>query len=98
MRYSDSLNYDIIGPDGLVYKLQHKDHNNPNATWRWSKETVKERYSELVFKNGHVYTKNYQKQNGQKPRSLLIDERFGRTRTGSTDLRKIIDTKKGATL
>lgn len=93
LRYSDALNYDIVGPDGTVYKLQHKNPNNPNATWRWSKDTVQERYAELVFKNGHVYTKNYQKQDGQRPRSLLIDERFGRTRTGSTDLRKIIDTK-----
>lgn len=92
LRYSDSLNFDIIGPDGLTYKLEHKDPQKPNATWRWSKETIAAHYEELVFKNGHVYTKNYEKQNGQKPRSLLIDERFGRTRTGSTDLRKIVDT------
>jgi adenine-specific DNA-methyltransferase len=40
----------------------------------------------LVFKDGHVYTKNYEKPGG-KPRSLLVDERFGRTRTGSTEVR-----------
>lgn len=83
IRYSDSLNYEIIGPDGASYFPKHKDPSNPNATWRWGKETVKERYNELVFKNGCVYTKNYQK-GGTIPRSLLIDERFGRTRTGKT--------------
>lgn len=83
IRYSDSLNYEIVGPDGLSYYPKHKDPNNPNATWRWGKETVKERYDELVFKNGCVYTKNYEKE-GVIPRSLLIDERFGRTRTGKT--------------
>lgn len=92
LRYSDSLNFDILGPDGQIYKLKHKDPKKPNATWRWSKETIAEHFNELVFKNGHVYTKNYEKQNGQKPRSLLIDERFGRTRTGSTDLRKIVNS------
>ena len=40
--------------------------------------------------NPYVYTKNYEKTDGQKPRSILFDERFGRTRTGSTDLKKII--------
>lgn len=83
IRYSESLNYEIIGPDGTSYWPKHKDPNNPNATWRWGKETVKERYNELVFKNGCVYTKNYKKE-GAIPRSLLIDERFGRTRTGKT--------------
>jgi len=85
IRYSPSLDYVIIGPDGKKYRPEHKDPSNPNATWRWSKETVKERFEELVFKNGHVYTKNYKKE-GVIPRSILIDERFGRTRTGKTDL------------
>lgn len=88
IRYSKSLDYTIIGPDGQEYRPEHKDPNKPNATWRWSEETVKERYEELVFKNGHVYTKNYKKE-GSVPRSLLIDERFGRTRTGKTDLYSI---------
>jgi adenine-specific DNA-methyltransferase len=43
----------------------------------------------LVFKDGHVYTKNYEKPGG-KPRSLLVDERFGRTRTGSTEIRDVL--------
>ncbi|MBP5780689.1 MAG: toll/interleukin-1 receptor domain-containing protein, partial [Clostridia bacterium] len=83
IRYSDSLNYEIIGPDGVSYFPKHIDPNHPNENWRWGKDTVKERYNELVFKNGFVYTKNYQK-DGATPRSLLVDERFGRTRTGKT--------------
>ncbi|MDE2233730.1 MAG: site-specific DNA-methyltransferase [Patescibacteria group bacterium] len=85
IRYSPSLDYKIIGPDGKAYYPKHKDPKYPNASWRWGKETVKTRYAELVFKNGCVYTKNYQK-DGAIPRSLLVDERFGRTRTGKTEL------------
>lgn len=84
IRYSSSLDYEIVGPDGTVYTPKHKDPAHPNATWRWSKNNVEKRYNELVFENGNVYTKNYKK-NGVIPRSLLIDERFGRTRTGKTD-------------
>ena len=88
IRYSESLDYEIIGPDGSVYRPKHKDPNHPNATWRWGKDTVAARYNELVFENGCVYTKNYRKQ-GAIARSLLIEERFGRTRTGKTDCNEL---------
>ena len=84
IRYSPALDYEIVGPDGRVYKPQHKDPAHPNATWRWSKEHVESNYEELVFENGCVYTKNYKKA-GAIARSLLLEERFGRTRTGKTD-------------
>jgi adenine-specific DNA-methyltransferase len=45
--------------------------------------------SSLVFRDGNVYTKNYKKY-GSIPRSLLVDERFGRTRTGSSELRELL--------
>ncbi|MDE8104205.1 DNA methyltransferase [Erysipelothrix rhusiopathiae] len=93
IRYSQSLDYEIIDNEGNKYFPKHKDVSNPNATWRWSKKTVKERFSELVFKNGNVYTKNY-KTAGSVPRSLLIEERFGRTRTGKTQLEKLIPITK----
>jgi adenine-specific DNA-methyltransferase len=80
----ESLDFPIIAPDGKIYKVEHKNPTNKIARWRWGKETVKERYNELVFKDGYVYTKNYQKE-GAIPRSLLITDRFGRTRTGKTD-------------
>lgn len=90
IRYSKSLDYEITDSDGRVYKPAHKDPKKPNASWRWGKKTVQERYSELVFKDGFVYTKNYKK-DGAIPRSLLIEERFGRTRTGKTDLAELIE-------
>ena len=90
IRYSASLDYEIIDSDGNSYYPKHKDSNNPNATWRWSKSTVKERFDELVFKNGNVYTKNYKKE-GSIPRSLLIEDRFGRTRTGKTDFTSLFE-------
>jgi len=88
LQYSSSMDYDLIGPDGQIYTLSHRDPAHPNATWRWSKERVQRDMDQLVFKDGKVYTKNYEKSHG-RPRSLLIDDRFGRTRTGSTELRKL---------
>lgn len=90
IRYSDSLNYEIVDTEGNSYWPKHKDPKHPNATWRWSKETVQQRFDELVFRNGNVYTKNYKKESNIA-RSLLIEERFGRTRTGKTDLAAIFD-------
>jgi adenine-specific DNA-methyltransferase len=87
--YHVSLDFPIVGPDGAEYVVRQRDPRRPNARWRWSKKTVEERYSELVFKDGNVYTKNYEKPGG-KPRSLLIDDRFGRTRTGSTEVRELL--------
>lgn len=84
IRYSPSLDYEIIGPDGKSYFPQHKDPNHPNATWRWSKENVSKNIDKLVFENGNIYTKNYKKE-GAIARSLLLEDRFGRTRTGKTD-------------
>lgn len=92
--YQSSLDFPIVGPDGKTYVVEHKNPNLKKARWRWGKDTVKERYDELVFQWPYIYTKNYEKLDGQKPRSLMIDERFGRTRTGSTDLNKIVNNQK----
>lgn len=89
LQYSASLDYDLVGPDGVVYKLTHRDPLRPNAVWRWSRQRVEKDMDQLVFKDGNVYTKNYAKA-GTKPRSLLTDQRFGRTRTGSTELRELL--------
>ena len=91
IRYSSSLDFEIISPDGKSHFPKHKNPLQPNASWRWSKETVKQRYNELVFENGNVYTKNYEKEGGVIPRNLLVDERFGRTRTGKTELASYFD-------
>ena len=89
LQYSSSMDYSLVGPDGTIYKLKHRDQARPNAIWRWSKDKVKNNMDSLVFKDEHVYTKNYEKPGG-KPRSLLVDERFGRTRTGSTEVRDVM--------
>jgi adenine-specific DNA-methyltransferase len=89
LQYSASLDYDLVGPDGSIYQLRHRDPSRPNAVWRWAKERVERDIDRLVFKGGHVYTKNYEKEGG-KPRSLLVDERFGRTRTGNTEVRELL--------
>ncbi len=91
--YHASLDYPIIGPDGKTYTIYHKNPAKKQARWRWGIETVKERYDELVFKWPYVYTKNYEKKNGQTPRTILFEDRFGRTRTGSTDLKEVIGTQ-----
>ena len=90
IRYSKSLDYKIKDSEGSPYLPKHKNIKSPNATWRWSKKTVKERYHELVFKNNHIYTKNYEKEEAV-PRSLLVDRRFGRTRTGKTEFFEIFE-------
>ncbi|WBX95075.1 site-specific DNA-methyltransferase [Pseudoxanthomonas mexicana] len=89
LQYSSSMDYELVGPDRTVYRLEHRDNARPNAIWRWSKDKVKNNMDSLVFKDGHVYTKNYEKPGG-KPRSLLVDERFGRTRTGGTEVRDLM--------
>ena len=88
--YIESLDFPIIGPDGKEYVVEHKNPNVKVARWRWSKETVAARYDELVFKNGYVYTKNYKKESNIA-RSLLMEDRFGRTRTGKTDFTAMFD-------
>jgi adenine-specific DNA-methyltransferase len=84
LQYSPALDYDLTGPDGTIYKLKHKNPERPNAIWRWSKDRVQKDIDQLVFKDGNVYTKNYAK-DGAKVRSLLVDERFGVTRTGRAE-------------
>ncbi len=90
MGYIESLDFPIIAPDGTTYTVYHRNPNQKIARWRWSKETVEKRFNELVFKDGNVYTKNYKKE-GSIPRSLLIEERFGRTRTGKTDFTSLFE-------
>jgi adenine-specific DNA-methyltransferase len=86
--YAESLDFEIRGPDGVVYSVQHADEEHKVRRWRWATSTVRDRYDELVFTKGNVYTKNFEKPSA-KPRSLLVDERFGRTRTGKKDLKDL---------
>ena len=56
--YQPSLDFPIIGPDGKKYIVEHKDPKVKKARWRWSRDTVSERYNELVFIYPYIYTKN----------------------------------------
>ncbi len=87
--YQKTLDFPIYDVDKKKYLPHQKNIDTPNARWRWSQETVSQRYNELVFKNGHVYTKNYQKSE-YLPGSILYDERFGRTQSGKILLKKIL--------
>lgn len=86
IRFSQSLVYDIEGPDGITYKP--RIIKGVQSCWRWGKDTVSLRYNELVFQDGKVYTKYY-RPNGVTPRSLLIDAVYGRTESGKDDLTNI---------
>ena len=90
--YVKSLDFPIKGPDGQTYSVVQPDPANPTARWRWSEKLVNERYEDLVFKDGKVYTKSYKKE-GVKPRDLLIDERFGRTQNGKKEMKELFDGK-----
>lgn len=88
--YNPTLDFPIIGPDGKEYTVEHKNPKVKVARWRWGKDTVEERYNELVFKYPYVYTKNYEK-SGSIPRNLLVEQRFGRSRTGKTEVKSIFN-------
>ena len=81
--YVASLDYPITGPDGTVYEPEQPGGERV-ARWRWSAKKVRDDYDQLVFRNGHVYTKNYRRK-GARPRSILAGPRFGVTRTGRRD-------------
>ena len=89
--YQASLDFPITGSDGKIYVVEHKNPQNKVARWRWSRETVAQRFNELVFKYPYVYTKNYEKNDGIIPRNLMVEERFGRTRSGKTELAALFD-------
>ena len=82
--YLPTLDYVITGPDGRTYSPDQPAGRERVARWRWSREKVAERFDDLVFRRGYVYTKNYAKP-GARPRSILDGERFGVTRTGRRD-------------
>ena len=87
IRQSESLIFDIKGPDGTIYKP--RIIKGKRSCWRWGKDKVKEDYKKLVFKNGKVYTK-YHRPEGVAPKTLLVDTRFGRTETGKEKLVSIM--------
>lgn len=90
IRFSQSLVFEIKDPAGNVYLPRVV--NGKQSCWRWSKQKVEQDYSNLVFKDGKVYTKSY-KPKGVTPRSLLVESCYGRTETGSDDIKKLFGSK-----
>ncbi len=90
IQISQSLIYEIIGPDGTIY--YPRIVNGKQSCWRWSKSKVEKQYNELVFKRGKVYTKYYRPE-GITPKSLLIDSIYGRTESGNDDIKAIFHNK-----
>lgn len=82
--YVASLDFEIVDHEGRKYMPEQPEGKQELARWRWSKEKVKNEFDSLVFEKGFVYTKNYESV-GSRPRSLMIDERFGVTRTGKAE-------------
>lgn len=91
IRRSQSLIYEIVGPDGRVYKP--RVINGKQSCWRWCKQTVEANYDQLLFENDKIYTKAYLP-DGIKPRSLLIDDVFGRNVAGGKDLKKLFNNSE----
>ena len=88
IQFSQSLVYEIIGPDGTSYFPRIV--KGKQSCWRWGKKKVEEQYNDLVFKNGKVYTKYYRPE-GVTPRSLLIDAVYGRTESGNDDISALFE-------
>ena len=80
----------------LVFEIEDKEGNkympriigNKQSCWRWSKKKVEEDFNQLVFKDNKVYTKYY-KPEGFLPKTLLIEDRFGRTGSGGLILKDL---------
>ena len=89
IQFSQSLVYEITGPDGSIYSP--RIIKGKQSCWRWSKAKVEAEYDKLVFKNGKVYTKYY-RPNGITPKSLLMDSCYGRTETGNDDIKALFGT------
>lgn len=91
IRFSDSLVFPIFDPDGNEYLPRVV--KGKQSCWRWGRNKVQQDFDQLVFKNGKVYTKYYRPE-GVTPKSLLIDSIYGRTETGSDDIKKLFDNFK----
>ena len=87
--YRQTMCFDIIAPNGNIIKA-------PDNGWRWSEDTLKEKIStgEIIFKpdNTGIIRKIYLcEQEGRTPENLWEGERFGTTRTATSDIKNLID-------
>ena len=85
--YVKSLDFEIKDKNENSY-FPRNENGEKKFRWRWSKKTVEENFDELIFKDGKVYTKFY-KPKGFKSKTLLTEERFGRTVSGGLAIKDI---------
>ncbi|MFH1465899.1 MAG: site-specific DNA-methyltransferase [Pseudomonadota bacterium] len=99
LTYSASMDYGIAAPDGSVVFPPQPDPERHTTSWRWSEATVRRRRDELVFQRDRegawrVYTRTWAPdERGVTPRSLLVDQQFGRNRDGTRELAAILGSK-----
>lgn len=90
--YLASLDFPIFDYSGTEYLPRVV--NGKQSRWRWGKVKVAADSHLLVFKNGGVFTKNYLPTEGIKPKSLLVDTRFGRSETGNDNIKSVLGHDK----
>ncbi|QMV00856.1 site-specific DNA-methyltransferase [Devosia sp. D6-9] len=99
LTYNDSMDFPIEAPDGSLVTPPQPDPRNPTTSWRWGKDTVKERRNELEFvqekKTGEwrIYTRTWEPLDGVTPRSLMVEKEHGRNRDGTQELDALIGPK-----
>lgn len=99
LTYNSSMDFEIECPDGTFINPPQPDPNNPTTSWRWGKNTVKDRRDELVFlrEKGvgewRVYTRTWEPTEGVTPRSLMVEKEHGRNRDGTQEIDSLIGPK-----
>lgn len=98
LTYNASMDFCIECPDGTFIRPPQPDPSNPTTSWRWGKETVTARASELVFQKDktnqwRVYTRTWEPIDGVTPRSLMVEKEHGRNRDGTQELDALLGPK-----
>ena len=99
LTYNKSMDFAIECPDGTFISPPQPDPSNPTTSWRWGKQTVIDRRSELTFEKDkkagewRVYTRTYEPKDGVTPRSLLVEKEHGRNRDGTQELDELLGPK-----
>lgn len=98
LTYNRSMDFPIECPDGTSVSPPQPNPSKPSTSWRWGRDTVAERKSELTFlqdKTGvwRIYTRTWEPTNGVTPRSLMVDKEHGRNRDGTQELDALLGPK-----
>lgn len=108
LKYSERMDYPIFVRQDGTYEITDDDiapvtggpytavfptvRDKDKAIWRWSKEKIREDYSEIIIerkKDGSIAIKSKQRPQTVKPKSLFDKPEYG-TRAGGAMLKQII--------